>query len=91
MIFTDSTGQTLPEGAQIAARRSKGRLMYNKQWKELQQASMFYLSSGTQHIFCTACCEENAMYIRSQPERFSSDKNYIDPSIYKQTNGDSDE
>lgn len=91
LVFTDSTGQPLPEGAQIAARRSKGRLMYNKQWKELQQASMFYLSSGTQNIFCTACCEENAMYIRSQPERFTSDKNYIDPSIYKQMNGDSDE
>lgn len=91
LIFTDSTGQILPEGTQIAARRSKGRLMYNKQWKELQQASMFYLSNGAQNVFCSACCEENAMYIRSQPERFTSGKSYIDPSIYKQTNGDSDE
>ena len=91
LIFTDGTGQTLSEAAQIAARRSKGRLMYNRQWKELQQASMFYLSSGTQNIFCTTCCEENAMYISSQPERFVSDKNYIDPSIYKQMNGGNDE
>lgn len=91
LIFTDNTGNILPEGSQIAARRSKGRLMYNKQWKELQQASMYHLSSGSLNIFHTACCEENAMYIKSQPERFIAEKSYIEPSTYKQVNGENDE
>ena len=91
LIFSDNTGYVLPEGLQIKARRSKGRLMFNEQWKELQQASMYYLSNGALNIYCATCCEENAMYISSQPERFISEKSYIDPSIYKQSNGDDNE
>jgi hypothetical protein len=84
IVFTDEKGIPLPDSSQIAARRSKGRLMFNKQWKEWLQASMFYLSGGTANIFYTPCCEENAMYIRSQSERFVSEKSYIEPYIYKQ-------
>ncbi len=91
IIFTDALGHTLSESSQIAARRSKGRLMFNKQWKEWLQASMFYLSGGTSNIFYTACCEENAMYIRSQSERFISEKSYIEPHIYKQVSSENDE
>ena len=84
IIFTDEKGIPLPDASQIAARRSKGRLMFNKQWKEWLQASMFFLSGGTENIFYTPCCEENAMYIRSQSERFISEKSYIEPYVYKQ-------
>ena len=65
--------------------------MFNKQWKEWLQASMFYLSSGTSNIFYTACCEENAMYIRSQSERFIAEKGYIEPYIYKHVSREDDE
>lgn len=91
LVFTDSAGRILSEASQIAARRSKGRLMFNKQWKEWLQASMFYLSSGTSNIFYTACCEENAMYIRSQSERFIAEKSYIEPYIYKRVSSEDDE
>ncbi len=91
IVFTDALGRIIPESSQIAARRSKGRLIFNKQWKEWLQASMFYLSNGTSNIFYTACCEENAMYIRSQSERFISEKSYIEPYIYKQVSSENDE
>ena len=84
LVFTDGSGHIISESSQIAARRSKGRVMYNKQWKEFLQASMYFLSNGTQNIFYTACCEENAMYIRSQSERFIAEKSYIEPYVYKQ-------
>lgn len=91
LVFTDNMDRVLPERAQIFARRSKGRLLFNRQWKELLQASMYYLSYGTSNIFYTACCEENAMYIRSQSDRFISEKSYIEPHIYRQVNNEKDE
>ncbi len=91
LVFTDNESNFLPESSQIAARRSKGRLMFNKQWKEWLQASMYYLSGGTANIFHATCCEENAMYIRSQAERFISEKSYIEPHIYKQVITENDE
>ena len=91
LVFTDNMDRVLPERAQILARRSKGRLLFNRQWKELLQASMYYLSYGTSNIFYTACCEENAMYIRSQSDRFISEKSYIEPHIYRQVNNEKDE
>lgn len=83
LVFTDSDGKFLPESSQIAARRRKGRLMFNKQWKECLQASMYYLSSGSAHIHYTSCCEENAMYIDINSERFVAEKSYIEPYVYK--------
>ncbi len=80
LVFTDGNGHLLPESSQIAARRSKGRLMFNKQWKELLDASMYYLSSGTSRIFYSACCENNALYILSQSERFISETSYTEPN-----------
>lgn len=91
LVFTDDTGRILPESSQIAARRSKGRLMFNKQWKELLQASMCYLSGGTANIFYATCCEENAMYISSESKRFISEKSYVEPYIYKQVINENDE
>lgn len=91
LIFTDSNGVAIPDSFQIAARRSKGKLFFNKQWKELLQASMIYLSNGSANIYHTSCCEENAMYIRSQSERFVSEKSYFEPQIYRQEKNESDE
>lgn len=82
LVFTDSHGQLLSDLSQIAARRKKGRLMFNKQWKECLRASMYYLSSGTSHIYHTSCCEENAMYIDSNSERFVAEKSYVEPHVY---------
>lgn len=79
IVFTDTKGCPLPDNSQVAARRSKGKLMFNKQWKELIEASMYYLSGGTANIFYTACCERNAMYIRSHSMRFVSDISYTEP------------
>lgn len=79
LVFSDLNGQLLSDASQIAARRSKGRLMYNKEWKECLHASMFYLADGTDNIYYSACCDENAMYISSHSERFISDKSYIEP------------
>lgn len=91
LIFTDEKGYVLPDASQISARRSKGKLMFNRQWKEWLQASMFYLSNGTSHIFYTDCCEENAMYISSESVRFISEKSYIEPYVIKQAGEDNDE
>ena len=79
LIFSDDKGVTLPESAQIAARRSKGRRMFNKEWKELLQASMYFLADGTDNIYYSPCCEENAMYVRSKSERYISAKSYLEP------------
>ena len=82
---------TIPDSFQVSARRSKGKLFFNKQWKELLQASMVFLSDGSANIYHTSCCEENAMYIRSQSERFISEKSYFEPQIYKQEKNEADE
>lgn len=91
LIFTDNNGMTIPDSFQVSARRSKGKLFFNKQWKELLQASMVFLSDGSSNIYHTSCCEENAMYIRSQSERFVSEKSYFEPQIYKQEKNEADE
>lgn len=83
LVFADSTGTMLPNASQIAARRSKGKLMFNKEWKELLQAAMFYLADGAENIFHTACCEENAMYLASKAVELVSEKSYVEPSVYK--------
>ena len=91
LIFTSEEGKILSESLQIKARRSKGRLFFNKEWKELLQASMYYLSDGILNIYHTACCEENAMYIKSKSERFISNKSYIEPNSIKQVIDENDE
>jgi len=80
LLFSDEKGAPLSDSAQIAARRGKGRLMFNKQWKDLLQTAMYYLANGTENIYYSPCCEENAMYIRSKSERYLSAKGYPEPS-----------
>lgn len=81
LVFTDINGTLLPNTSQIAARRSKGKLMFNKDWKELLQAAMFNLSDGSEHIYYSACCEENAMYLSSKAFILMSERSYIEPSV----------
>lgn len=54
-------------------------MMFNKQWKDLLLTAVYYLADGTENIYYSACCEENAMYIRSKPERYLSTKGYPEP------------
>lgn len=91
LVFSDEKGHLLSDSSQIAARRSKGRLLYNNQWKEYMQTSMYFLSAGTSSIPYTACCETNEMHISSQAERFTSKKGYSEPHGAKQMEGDNDE
>ena len=88
LVFSDQHGILLSNSSQIAARRSKGKRMYNKEWKEWLEASMFLLSAGSDNIYCETCCEENAMYIRSKAQQYLAEKSYIEPYIYKQPNED---
>lgn len=80
LIFSDEAGKILPESLQIAARRSKGKRMFNKEWKELLHASMFYLADGSDNIYYSSCCDENALYVRRESERFVSPKSYPEPT-----------
>lgn len=79
LLFSDDKGAPVSDSAQIAARRSKGKMMFNKQWKDLLLTAVYYLADGTENIYYSACCEENAMYIRSKPERYLSTKGYPEP------------
>lgn len=88
LIFSDQNGRLISNSSQIAARRSKGKRMYNKQWREWLEASMFFLSSGSDNIYCNTCCEENAMYIRSKGQQYLSTKSYVEPYIYKPSKED---
>lgn len=91
LIFTDNNGQVLSDASQIAARRSKGRLMFNKQWKEWLLASMYFLAGGSSNIFYATCCEENAIYIKRDSTRFIAEKSYVEPYIYRQVENEDDD
>jgi len=79
LIFTDSQDRELSDSSQITARRSKGKRFYNKEWKELLQTAMYYISNGSDYIYYTNCCELNAMYLSQQPEKFVSKLGYLEP------------
>ena len=79
LLFSDEKGEPASDYAQILARRSKGKLMFNKQWKDLLQTAMYYLADGSENIYYSPCCEENAMYIHSKSERYLSTKGYPEP------------
>ena len=81
----------LSDGSQIAARRSKGRLMFNKEWRELLQTAMEFCSQGAEYGCYTSCCEENCMYIGSKSQTYIAQKSYIEPYVYKSVGDDNEE
>lgn len=83
LVFSDSAFKLLPIGSQITARRSKGKRFYNKEWKELLLTAMEYCSNGSEYGRFTPCCEDCALYIKSKPMRFVSEKGYVEPSSYQ--------
>ena len=86
LVFSDDNYKLLPDSSQISARRSKGRLMFNKEWKELLQTAMSFCSQGADYGCYSSCCEENALYIASNAYSFISDKSYVEPYVYKTVN-----
>ncbi len=86
LVFSDDNNKLLPDNSQISARRSKGRLMFNKEWKELLQTAMSFCSQGAEYGCYCSCCEENALYVASNAYSFISDKSYVEPYVYKTIN-----
>lgn len=91
LVFSDANFKLLSDGSQIAARRSKGRLMFNKEWRELLQTAMEFCSQGAEYGFYTSCCEENCIYIGSKSQKYIAQKSYIEPYVYKGVGDDNEE
>lgn len=91
LVFSDANFKMLSDGSQIAARRSKGRLMFNKEWRELLQTAMEFCSQGAEYGCYTSCCEENCMYIGSKSQTYIAQKSYIEPYVYKSMGDDNEE
>jgi hypothetical protein len=79
IIFTNANKQPISESLQISARRSKGRRFYNKDWRDLLQTAIYYLSNGRDNLVINLCCENNQFTIDSKPYIFLSTKGYIEP------------
>lgn len=79
LIFTDNSGNILADAQQIRARRSKGRLLFNKEWLTLLKAALYFLSNGTNNIAICPCCLDNAFHIAVEPYTFESSIGYIEP------------
>jgi len=79
LIFTDANNQPISEPLQISARRSKGKRFYNKDWHDLLQTAIYYLSDGSDNLVNNLCCENNQLIIDSKPYIFSSTIGYIEP------------
>lgn len=80
LLFTESNGMLLTDALQIKARRSKGKLFFNNEWRDLLQAAMFLHAKGEDKIIMNICCNHNQIWVRRDPYLFVSDKGYIEPS-----------
>lgn len=85
LVFSDSNCKLLPETSQMSARRSKGKLMFNKEWRELLQTAMAFCSNGAEYGCYMPCCEENCMYIGSKSQVYIAQKSYVEPYVYKRS------
>ncbi|MHB9095442.1 MAG: toll/interleukin-1 receptor domain-containing protein [Eubacteriales bacterium] len=79
LVFTDANNNELPDSSQVAARRSKGKRFFNKEWKELLQTAIYCICDTSNHIYNTNCCEINASYLSQQPEMFIAHMGYFEP------------
>ena len=79
LIFTNANNYPISDPLQISARRSKGRRFYNKDWRDLLQTAIYYLSDGSDNLVNNLCCENNQLIIDSKPYIFSSVIGYIEP------------
>ena len=96
LLFTEGNDEPFPDALQIKARRSKGKLFFNNDWRNLLQAAMFSHAKGADKIIKNICCENNQLAVRRDPYVFSSDKGYIEPSVeptelFKEVLADDDE
>lgn len=80
LIFTDSYENFLSDMQQISARRNKGKRFFNKEWRDLIQAAVYYLSDGSDSIVEELCCPSNTMTINRKPYMFYADMGYLEPS-----------
>jgi hypothetical protein len=84
LIFSDFQGNTLPETQQITARRNKGRLFFNKEWRDLLKSAVYYLADGAEHMQIFTCCGQNRFLISSKPFIFKSTTGYTEPTVEPQ-------
>ena len=91
LVFSDNNFKLLPDSSQISARRGKGRLMFNKEWRELLQTAVEFCSQGAEYGCYTPCCEENCMYIGSKSQTYIAQKSYVEPYVYKNVSDDNEE
>lgn len=85
LFFSDGNGHLLPDAQQIRARRSKGRLFFNKEWLSLLKACMYYLADGSDSIEVFRCCKANSFSIYATPYIFKSLVGYLEPTAEPQT------
>lgn len=89
LVFSDpTTSKLLPDSSQISARRSKGKLFFNNQWRDLLDTAMSFLSCGSDYACYTSCCEENALYLSTKSITFHAQKSYVEPYNYKEMRED---
>ncbi|MDR1561501.1 MAG: toll/interleukin-1 receptor domain-containing protein [Dysgonamonadaceae bacterium] len=81
LIFTDSHNKVLSEPRQVKARRSKGRSFFNKEWRDMLQAAIYFFSNGSESIKIDLCCSRNQLIITSQPYTFTATTSYIEPTL----------
>jgi len=81
LLFTDSNNNTISDTHQQSARRSKGKLFFNNEWRNMLQAAMYLHSGGRDEINVDLCCLQNRLIIMSKPYVFTSEKGYIEPSL----------
>ena len=96
LLFTESNDEPISDALQVKARRSKGKLFFNNEWRNLLQAAMFSHAKGNENITLNVCCEQSQLTIRRTPYTFTADKGYIEPSVdpavlYKEELADDDE
>lgn len=80
MVFTDKNKNPLDDSRQITARRNKGRLLFNKEWRDLLKSAVYFLAEGKDTISSNLCCDENQLIIHSKPYMFTSPFGYNEPS-----------
>ena len=86
IVFTDSSGTLLKESSQIAARRKKGRLFYNKQWRDLLLTAMYYLADGKDSLILAPYCCNNSFKIDRDSIGFISPVGYEEPFLKEDVN-----
>ena len=79
LLFTDNNNTPISDNRQITARRSKGRLFFNNEWRNMLQAAIYSYAEGKDNIVLNLCCNSNVLIIESRPYTFSSEKGYIEP------------